>query len=203
MAKLIILNKPFNVLCQFTDKEGRHTLADFVSVPNVYPAGRLDYDSEGLLALTDDGQLQARIAEPRKKMPKTYLVQVEGTPSPESLKQLQQGVVLKDGKTQPCGVRVIPSPTLWERHPPVRQRNNDELSWLEITLYEGKNRQVRRMTAHIGHPTLRLIRTAIGPWKLHDLQPGDFRQEDVHLPTEKQQPRSNSRQKRHGRRSRI
>lgn len=203
MAKLIILNKPFHVLCQFTDKGGRQTLADFVSVPNVYPAGRLDYDSEGLLALTDDGQLQARIAEPRKKIPKTYLVQVEGTPSPESLKQLQQGVVLKDGKTQPCGARIIPPPTVWERHPPVRQRNNDELSWLEITLYEGKNRQVRRMTAHIGHPTLRLIRTAIGPWKLHDLQPGDFRQEHVHLPAEKQQPHSNSQQKRHGRRSRI
>lgn len=183
MAQLILLNKPFQVLCQFTDKDNRKTLADFIPITGIYPAGRLDYDSEGLLLLTDNGALQARIAEPKQKMPKTYLVQVEGTPSEEVLHRLRSGVTLKDGPTLPAQVERIPEPELWQRTPPVRQRNNDELSWLKITIYEGRNRQVRRMTAHIGHPTLRLVRTQIGSWKLDNLSPGEFKQLDVHLPT--------------------
>ena len=188
MARLILLNKPFQVLCQFTDKENRTTLADCISTSGVYPAGRLDYDSEGLLLLTDNGALQARIAEPRQKMPKTYLVQVEGTPSDEAIQTLCQGVELKDGPTRPARVRRIPDPQLWQRTPPVRQRNNDELSWLEIIITEGRNRQVRRMTAHIGHPTLRLVRTQIGPWSLGNLSPGECNEIQVHMPatTERQ-----------------
>lgn len=182
MARLILLNKPFHVLCQFTDTNDRTTLADFVPISGVYPAGRLDYDSEGLLLLTDNGQLQARIAEPRQKMPKTYWVQIEGSPTDAALQALQAGVTLKDGQTQPALVKRIPEPSLWQRTPPVRQRNNDELSWLQITITEGKNRQVRRMTAHIGHPTLRLIRTQIGPWALDALQPGEFLDTQVHIP---------------------
>ena len=190
MARLILLNKPYQVLCQFTDKENRTTLADFVSVTGVYPAGRLDYDSEGLLLLTDNGALQARIAEPKQKMPKTYLVQVEGTPSEESLRKLRTGVTLKDGPTLPAQVRKIPAPDLWQRTPPVRQRNNDDLSWLEIIITEGRNRQVRRMTAHIGHPTLRLVRTHIGPWSLGSLPPGEFNETQVHMPASQRDNRS-------------
>ncbi len=172
--RLLLLNKPFQVLTQFTDDQGRKTLGDFVKVPGVYPAGRLDYDSEGLLLLTSDGRLQARISNPRHKQPKTYLVQVEGTPSQEQLQKLRQGVILKDGPTLPAEARAIDPPDLWERNPPVRFRKTVPTHWLELTICEGRNRQVRRMTAAVGLPTLRLVRTRIGPWSLGDLQPGEW-----------------------------
>lgn len=176
MPKLIALNKPFDVLCQFTDTEGRQTLKDFVDVPGVYAAGRLDRDSEGLLLLTDNGKWQQQIADPQHKMAKTYWVQVENIPDSVALKQLQDGVQLKDGKTLPAQVRLIDEPDIWPRNPPVRSRQNIPTQWLELTIREGKNRQVRRMTAAVGHPTLRLIRVAIGPWTLADLLPGQWRE---------------------------
>jgi 23S rRNA pseudouridine2457 synthase len=179
---LILFNKPFNVLSQFTDKglEGskRQTLSDFIDVPKVYPAGRLDKDSEGLLILTDNGKLQARIADPKYKMEKTYLAQVEGEPTEESMANLRQGLTLKDGPTRPADAQRIDEPEwLWPRTPPVRFRKTVADCWLEITIREGKNRQVRRMTAAIGHPTLRLIRWRVGEWVLDGLDTGAWRQD--------------------------
>ncbi|WP_417525674.1 pseudouridine synthase [Marinovum sp.] len=180
MTRLILFHKPFGVLSQFTDKgtEGssRPTLSDYIDVPKVYPAGRLDRDSEGLLLLTDDGKLQHRIAHPKAKQPKTYWVQVEGLPEPEALDALRRGVELKDGRTRPAKARRIEAPSpLFDRDPPVRFRKSVPDCWLELTITEGKNRQVRRMTAHVGHPTLRLIRAQIGPWHLGGLRPGEWR----------------------------
>lgn len=173
MPKLILFNKPFDVLCQFQDEQGRRTLADYIRVPRVYPAGRLDRDSEGLVLLTDAGWLQHRIADPSQKLPKTYWVQVEGEPAPEALERLARGVRLKDGLTRPASVAVITPPPLWPRDPPIRVRLRIPTTWLSVTLSEGRNRQVRRMTAAVGMPTLRLVRWAIGPWDLGSLQPGE------------------------------
>lgn len=178
MSRLILLNKPYGVLCQFTDERAgppRPTLADFVAVPHVYPAGRLDTDSEGLLLLTDDGRLQARIAEPRFKTPKTYLVQVEGDPQDADLEPLRRGVRLKDGMTLPAEVERIDTPDLWPRDPPVRFRKSVPDTWLRLTIREGRNRQVRRMTAAAGYPTLRLVRWRIGDWGLEGIAPGEWR----------------------------
>lgn len=178
---LILLNKPFGVLCQFTDRAGRPTLADVVPVPGVYPAGRLDHDSEGLVVLTDDGALQARLADPRYHVEKTYWAQVEGEPTPESLEWLRRGVTLGDGRTRPARVRRIAEPAgLWPRDPPIRRRAAIPTAWLELVLREGRNRQVRRMTAAVGHPTLRLIRAAVGPYTLGGLQPGEWRKTTPH-----------------------
>ena len=180
MARLILLNKPYGVLSQFTDRgsagSARATLSDHLDLPGVYPAGRLDRDSEGLLLLTDDGRLQARIADPRFKMPKTYLVQVEGEPDEGSLDALRRGVRLKDGPTRPAEVDSIAAPDLWPRDPPVRFRKSVPDSWLRLTIREGRNRQVRRMTAAVGLPTLRLVRWSVGEWTIDGLAPGEWRQ---------------------------
>ena len=174
---VILLNKPFRVLCQFTDSGARSTLAEYVSCPGVYPAGRLDYDSEGLVVLTDDGGLQSRISHPRNGMTKTYWVQVEGLPDEDALRRLRRGVEVGGRRTRPAGARLIHEPDgLWARDPPIRHRLSVPTAWLEIKLKEGRNRQVRRMTAAVGHPTLRLIRAAIGPWNLGPLKPGQWRE---------------------------
>ena len=180
VSRLLLLNKPFDVLTQFNDDAGRATLKDFVDVPGVYPAGRLDRDSEGLLLLTNDGQLQAQIADPRHKLAKTYWVQVEGTPTEAQLQQLQRGVLLNDGPTLPAQARLLePLPDLWPRHPPVRFRQSIPTHWLELVITEGRNRQVRRMTAAVGLPTLRLVRARIGPWSLGELLPGQWQEVEV------------------------
>lgn len=175
---LILFNKPFNVMSQFTDRgsaaPSRRTLSDFIDVPGVYPAGRLDLDSEGLLLLTDDGRLQARIADPKYKMPKTYLVQVEGNASAAALDALRRGVELKDGLTRPALIEAIADPALWPRDPPIRVRKSIPDSWIRLTIREGRNRQVRRMTAAVGLPTLRLVRWGIGDWALDGLAPGQW-----------------------------
>ena len=175
VPSVLLLNKPFGVLCQFTGDGTRPTLRDFVRVPGVYPAGRLDADSEGLVVLTADGALQARIADPRHKMRKTYWAEVEGVPAAGQIEALERGVVLPNGPTLPARVRAMPSPQVWPRHPPIRVRRAIPTAWLEITLAEGRNRQVRRMTATVGLPTLRLIRWSVGTWTLADMAPGESR----------------------------
>ncbi len=173
-----MLNKPYGVACRFSDDgSGKPTLAAFVPVPGVYPAGRLDTDSEGLVVLTGDGTLQARIADPAHKLAKTYWVQVEGMPDETALVRLRRGVALREFVTAPADVRILPDPTLWPRNPPIRVRREIPTTWLELVLREGKNRQVRRMTAAVGHPTLRLVRVAVGPWRLDGLAPGAWRRE--------------------------
>jgi 23S rRNA pseudouridine2457 synthase len=187
MPEIILLNKPFNVLSQFTDStsegalnsEKRITLANFISAPGFRAAGRLDYDSEGLLLLTDDGQLQNRIASPRHKLPKTYWAQVEGIPTGAQLTQLAKGVELNDGMTLPAKARLLEDVDLWPRDPPIRHRLTVPTAWIELTISEGRNRQVRRMTAAVGLPTLRLVRVSIGDWHLDGLQPGEFRRVQV------------------------
>jgi 23S rRNA pseudouridine2457 synthase len=172
---IILLNKPYGVLCQFTDQQGRSTLADYIDIPGVYAAGRLDRDSEGLVVLTDNGKLQHRITDPKHKLKKCYWVQVEGEPHTHALEQLQSGVKLNDGITLPAQVKGIDTPErLWQRDPPVRFRKTVPTNWLDICLREGRNRQVRRMTAAVGYPTLRLIRHKVGKWRLGSLQPGEW-----------------------------
>ncbi len=183
MSDIILFNKPHNVLSQFTDTQGRATLADYLQAPGFRAAGRLDYDSEGLLLLTDDGRLQQQVANPRHKLWKTYWVQVEGEPTDEALEGLKNGVPLRDGVSAPAKAKRVSPPTLWDRVPPVRTRLSVPDSWLELSIREGRNRQVRRMTAAVGYPTLRLIRVAIGDWKLGDLQPGQYYQTRVNMPT--------------------
>lgn len=180
MSRLILFNKPFGVLPQFTDKgtigSPRPTLSDYIDVPGVYPAGRLDMDSEGLMLLTDDGRLQARISDPKYKMPKTYLVQVEGKVTEDALAALRKGVTLKDGLTLPAKAEYIDDPQLWPRDPPIRVRLSVPDSWIKLTIREGRNRQVRRMTAVVGHPTLRLVRWSVGDWTVDGLNHGEWRE---------------------------
>jgi 23S rRNA pseudouridine2457 synthase len=176
MTVSLLFNKPYRVLSQFSAEAGKQTLADYIDQPGVYAAGRLDFDSEGLMLLTDDGALQARVSNPRYKMPKRYLAQVEGIPDRTALAMLERGVELKDGLTRPARVEAVDEPGwLWPRDPPIRQRKAIPTQWLQLEIREGRNRQVRRMTAAVGHPTLRLLRVAIGDWSLEGLQPGEYR----------------------------
>jgi 23S rRNA pseudouridine2457 synthase len=175
-VRYLLLNKPFEVLTQFTDEAGRQTLKDYVTVPGVYPVGRLDYDSEGLVLLTDDKQLQHRLSDPKFKVEKTYWVQVEGVPTDQALDELERGVLLQGKKTAPAKTRLLEDVTFWERSKPIRFRANIPTSWVEVKISQGMNRQVRKMTAAVGYPTLRLVRVAIGPLVLGDLQPGEFRE---------------------------
>jgi 23S rRNA pseudouridine2457 synthase len=181
MANIILFNKPFNVLSQFTDDDGRPTLANYMTAPGYRVAGRLDYDSEGLLILTNDGRLQQEIANPAHKRWKNYLVQVEGDPDAKAVEQLAEGVMLKDGMTLPAKARRVAQPVLWERDPPIRVRKTVNDSWLELSIREGRNRQIRRMTANVGFPTLRLVRIAVGEWTLQGLKPGQFRELSVRV----------------------
>ncbi|WP_461520734.1 pseudouridine synthase [Porticoccus sp.] len=183
MTKLLLFNKPFGVLSQFSDHDGHTGLGAFIKQPGVYPAGRLDHDSEGLLLLTDNGQLQSRISDPRHKMSKTYWAQVEGDITEMAITKLCHGVILNDGPTRRAQVKKIAAPDIWARVPPIRERKSQPTSWIELQITEGRNRQVRRMTASVGYPTLRLIRVAIGPWTLKELRPGESRWETVNLPT--------------------
>lgn len=173
--KIILFNKPYGVLCQFSAIDQEPTLADYINVPNFYPAGRLDKDSEGLLILTNDGQLQHKLSDPRHKLPKTYWAQVEGTITEADLQPLRQGIYLNDGLTLPAKAELLMPPNIWPRDPPIRVRKNIPTSWLSISLTEGRNRQIRRMTAAIGYPTLRLIRVKIGDWSIGDLQLGEWK----------------------------
>ena len=179
MPRLLILNKPYGVLCQFTDGGKRPTLKDFVPIPGVYPEGRLDRDSEGLVVLTDDGPLQTAIADPRRKLEKHYWAQVEGIPDQDALRAFRRGLVLADGPTLPATIRLMAPPPVWPRDPPIRFRRAIATSWLEIVLREGRNRQVRRMTGSIGFPTLRLVRFRVGPWEIEGLVPGQWRELDA------------------------
>ena len=185
MAKLLLLNKPFGILSQFTAADGHAGLADYIDLPGVYPAGRLDRDSEGLLLLTDDGSLQAHISNPRFKLEKTYLAQVEGEVTELALEQLATGVTLKDGPTLPAKARRVDEPDIWPRVPAIRERKNIPTSWIELTIREGRNRQVRRMCAHVGFPVLRLARIQIGEWSIDGLKPGEHRQMNVASPKAK------------------
>jgi len=184
MPQLILFNKPFNVLSQFTDNDNRRTLAEFIDIEDVYAAGRLDYDSEGLLLLTDHGALQHQITDPKHKLAKTYWAQVEGEPSESDVRLLEKGVNLKDGITAPAKAKIISEPHIWNRTPPIRERKNINTTWISLTITEGRNRQVRRMTAAIGFPTLRLIRYSIGSWTIDNLEPGSFSEVSVNAPKE-------------------
>ncbi len=182
MTKIILLNKPFNVLSQFRKNDERKTLADFVKDATVNVAGRLDYDSEGLIVLTDNGLLQQQISNPKYQKWKTYWVQVEGEIDEASILKLSRGISLKDGMTRPAKVQSIPEPDIWKRTPPIRERKSIPTSWIEISISEGRNRQVRRMTAALGYPTLRLIRTTVGEWNLEGLLPGEYRELQIDAP---------------------